>query len=196
MSFIVKNLKTIKERLDKMSMDPAAKYYYLAGALDYVFEDGKGIFDLPPVVVKKEEMKPKLTPCVDTHPPFAPQITPTQFRNMEKNADIKTKKPVKKERKYSIEECIVIILNTLPMCGKGTFMQVSEMMKYNNMPDTTNVYQPMSIAVKQLADNHKIIKQRKIMKGYRGVQYEYALPSDMPTKIVLNGDLVEQQRRS
>ena len=195
MSFIVKNLKTIKERLDKMSMDPAAKYYYLAGALDYVFEDGKGIFDLIPIAPKKEEMKPKLTPCVDTHthPVFAPQISKTPFLNA---TLLKEEKPAKKERKYSVEECKVIILNTLPMCGKGTFMQVREMMKYNNMPDTTNIYQPMSIAVKQLADNHKIIKQRKIMKGYRGVQYEYALPSDMPTKIVLNGDLVEQQRRS
>jgi hypothetical protein len=84
-------------------------------------------------------------------------------------------------------------MNTLPMAGKGAYFNVMEILSYNNLKNEGQNYQQMAIAVKQLADTHKLIKKRKL--GERGIQYEYCLPTDIPTKIVLNGDLVEQQRR-
>jgi hypothetical protein len=182
MTFQLKTLKTLKEKLDKTAMDAGAKYWYLAGALDFVFEDGKGIIDLPkpinipeiPISIPKPILNPFEKP--KDHPIFAPQIL--------KPEPCKTK-----PKKYSVDSCKVMIMNTLPM---GT-MSVNEMIKYNNIALDCNIYQMMNTAANLLTYDHKILKKQKTK--CRGTQYEYSMPSDMPTKIVLNGDMVEQQRR-
>jgi hypothetical protein len=190
MTFQLKMLKILKEKLDKSLMTPAEKYWFLAGALEFIFEENHmnleaeidkvlvnepnssswdNNIDRPPSKNTTIETKPK------DHPPFAPQILKPE--------------PCKKPKKYSVDSCKVMIMNTLPY---GT-MSVNEMIKYNRIELDCNIYQMMITAANLLSYDHKIIKKQKT--GVRGLQYEYSLPSDMPTKIVLNGDLVEQQRR-
>jgi hypothetical protein len=170
---MIKTLKTLKEKLDKTIMTPAEKYWYLAGALDFIFEENNINLEIEIEKTLQSKKEPEKKPA--EHAPFAPQIKPQS--------------PSLPSKKLSVENCKIIIMNTLPMGA----MSVNEMIGYNNIKLDCNIYQMMNTAANLLSYDHKIVKKQKTK--CRGTQYEYSLPSDMPTKIVLNGDMVEQQRR-
>ena len=189
MDFQTKYLKELKDNLEKTAADADMKYYYIAGIIDFIAKENNMM--VTPISLPMPTPTPVKPMIPIVHNPF---VIPKD------NPVIKHDEPKKRlhsgEKENIVKSYKAQALTALVACGKDCYMDTKEIMKYQGIIYSTNNYQKMNIALKQLIEEGKIMRVRKrVGTSCRGVQYEYCLPNHGEARFITNGEISQQQRK-